>query len=99
VEFDRQAQAIKDAIAREASVAPVAAQAPATPEPGSETEATVIDAGEAGPVSPDAVPEPSGAEAGAEEVQEAARERIALGDDDDLLADVDSGVNENEFKW
>jgi cell division initiation protein len=28
-----------------------------------------------------------------------ARERIAFGESDDLLADVDSGVNENEFKW
>lgn len=28
-----------------------------------------------------------------------ARERILFGETDDLLADVDSGVNENEFKW
>jgi hypothetical protein len=27
------------------------------------------------------------------------RERIQFGDNDDLLADVDGGVNENEFKW
>jgi cell division initiation protein len=27
------------------------------------------------------------------------RERITFGETDDLLADVDSGVNENEFKW
>ncbi len=27
------------------------------------------------------------------------RERILFGETDDLLADVDSGVNENEFKW
>jgi cell division initiation protein len=27
------------------------------------------------------------------------RERIQFGEDDDLLADVDGGVNENEFKW
>jgi len=27
------------------------------------------------------------------------RERIQFGESDDLLADVDNGVNENEFKW
>ena len=27
------------------------------------------------------------------------RERIRFGETDDLLADVDTGVNENEFKW
>ncbi len=27
------------------------------------------------------------------------RERIMFGESDDLLADVDTGVNENEFKW
>jgi hypothetical protein len=27
------------------------------------------------------------------------RERIAFGEGDDLLSDVDTGVNENEFKW
>lgn len=27
------------------------------------------------------------------------RERIVFGESDDLLADVDTGVNENEFKW
>ena len=27
------------------------------------------------------------------------RERILFGETDDLLDDVDSGVNENEFKW
>jgi hypothetical protein len=29
---------------------------------------------------------------------ESVRERVTF-DDDDLLADVDGGVNENEFKW
>ena len=28
-----------------------------------------------------------------------AKERIVFGETDDLLADVDTGVNENEFKW
>jgi len=27
------------------------------------------------------------------------RERVQFGESDDLLADVDNGVNENEFKW
>jgi hypothetical protein len=27
------------------------------------------------------------------------RERTPLGESDDLLSDVDTGVNENEFKW
>jgi cell division initiation protein len=34
----------------------------------------------------------------ADEAQ-APRERIVFGESDDLLADVDTGVNENEFKW
>lgn len=38
-------------------------------------------------------PEPDAAE------RPPARERILFGETDDLLADVDSGVNENEFKW
>ncbi len=42
----------------------------------------------AGHVPADEAPEP-----------EPARERILFGESDDLLADVDSGVNENEFKW
>jgi len=35
----------------------------------------------------------------AEEQPEENRERIVFGESDDLLADVDTGVNENEFKW
>ena len=35
----------------------------------------------------------------ADEGQPKRRERILFGESDDLLADVDSGVNENEFKW
>jgi cell division initiation protein len=35
----------------------------------------------------------------AEEDQSRRRERILYGESDDLLADVDNGVNENEFKW
>ncbi len=35
----------------------------------------------------------------ADEDQPRRRERILFGESDDLLADVDTGVNENEFKW
>ena len=35
----------------------------------------------------------------AAEDQPRRRERILFGESDDLLADVDTGVNENEFKW
>ena len=34
-----------------------------------------------------------------DEDQPRRRERILFGESDDLLADVDTGVNENEFKW
>jgi hypothetical protein len=34
-----------------------------------------------------------------DEEAEESRERIVFGETDDLLADVDTGVNENEFKW
>ena len=42
--------------------------------------------------------EPSAHAAAADEPA-APRERVRFGESDDLLADVDSGVNENEFKW
>ena len=38
------------------------------------------------------------ADAGGEEAARR-RERILFGESDDLLSDVDTGVNENEFKW
>jgi cell division initiation protein len=41
---------------------------------------------------------PTEPESGAAE-RPPAEERILFGETDDLLADVDSGVNENEFKW
>jgi|WetSurMetagenome_2_1015567.scaffolds.fasta_scaffold301439_1 cell division initiation protein len=34
-----------------------------------------------------------------DEEPEESRDRIVFGETDDLLADVDTGVNENEFKW
>jgi cell division initiation protein len=39
------------------------------------------------------------ARAEADEERAEKRERIVFGETDDLLADVDTGVNENEFKW
>ena len=42
--------------------------------------------------------DPEDAAAGHEE-EPRERERIVFGETDDLLADVDTGVNENEFKW
>ena len=95
VEFDRQAQAIKDAIAREA-VAPRAAPADG-PEAAPEEVAEAAGAAEAGGEEPEATDETG---AGQDEgVSGETRERIIVGGDDDLLADVDGGVNENEFKW
>jgi hypothetical protein len=35
----------------------------------------------------------------ADEEQPASRQRISFGESEDLLADVDTEVNENEFKW
>jgi len=51
-------------------------------------------AGDADP-APDEPTEPGPGEA----EQPAAEEGIVFGETDDLLEDVDSGVNENEFKW
>jgi hypothetical protein len=34
-----------------------------------------------------------------EQTAEITTERAAISDDDDLMADVDGGVNENEFRW
>ena len=42
-------------------------------------------------------PAPEG-EPGEEDPQKR-RSRILFGESDDLLADVDTGVNEDEFKW
>ena len=39
------------------------------------------------------------ADAAAADEASAPRKRVRFGESDDLLADVDSGVNENEFKW
>ena len=115
VEFDRQAQAIKDAIAREAAVPaaeperapePEAEVTMAEPAPASESEPepAQIDAqvDEFKPVFPPVATEEPPAAAtpsGGEDTEKTVKERVTFGDDDDLLADVDGGVNENEFKW
>ncbi|HOT23125.1 MAG TPA: DivIVA domain-containing protein [Thermoleophilia bacterium] len=89
-DFADRARAIKEAIAREDTVVVPAGAAPsAEPEPAAPAE-----------------PEPA-----APEEDEATRLATVAGDagdagagrlvvgDDDLLADVDAGVNEDEFKW
>jgi cell division initiation protein len=92
-DFADRAQAIKEAIAREetAVIAPPPAK-PAAPPAAAHASAAVGEAAPAPrrPPSPDATP---AVEAGAD-----TRERVVVGDDD-LLADVDTGVNEDEFKW
>ena len=85
-DFADRAQAIKEAIAREETVI--------APPPVAPVEEPVAE--EAGPSDEEAAPEP--AEAAADESGEGTRERVVVGEDD-LLADVDSGVNEDEFKW
>jgi len=116
-EFARHAEAIKQAIAREA--AQPTAESPAAPGPAAEPTADVTaevpaaeaaaaafaaSAGEEPPEysiatapapAPDLPTAPGPGAAG----RPPARERILFGETDDLLADVDSGVNENEFKW
>jgi len=42
---------------------------------------------------------PSAATDPSRQMPRSERERVTLGESDDLLADVDTGVNENEFKW
>ncbi len=59
----------------------------------SEAPAKAPSAGESG-TAPSAPASPTAADARATE-----RERVVLGDHDVLLADVDSSVGENEFKW
>ena len=66
-----------------------AAEVAGTPVPEAAVEEWAADA------SPDLPTEPG---PGAAE-RPPARERILFGETDDLLSDVDTGVNENEFKW
>ena len=105
-EFARHAEAIKAAIEREGQ----SGSAPARPaQPASAgapveraTEPAPDRAADAGddlepvfPPSPDAaISDEPGPGAG-----ERKKDRILFGESDDIISDVDSGVNENEFKW
>jgi cell division initiation protein len=110
----RHAEAIKEAIAREAPVAPRAESAPAAPvtpavvapqltheaeaaSPPRETLADTASFAAVSPTTPGPVaptqPGPGAAP------RTAGNGRIPSAESNDLLADVDSGVNENEFKW
>jgi len=82
-DFADRAQAIKEAIAREETVI----APPPAEEPVTEAAGTPAE-----DVVPALVEPPS------DESSEEPRERVVVGEDD-LLADVDSGVNEDEFKW
>ena len=100
-EFARHAEAIKAAIEREGQSssaaertmsADLAIDADVAPEP----EVAAPDAlAQAFPQSPEASP-PAEPGPGASERK---KDRIVFGESDDILSDVDSGVNENEFKW
>lgn len=89
-DFADRARAIKEAIAREDTVvAPAGAAPSAEPEP-----AAPAGPGPAAPEEDEATRlAPVDDDAG-----EAASGRVVVGDDD-LFADVDTGVNEDEFKW
>lgn len=90
-EFLRHAEAIKAAIAREAATA---AEALAQVEPAASEEP------EAAGDEPADEADDAAIAAEAEDDQDApAAERASIGEGDDLMADVDGGVNENEFKW
>jgi len=84
---------------------------PATPDPIGEVQAAEVDDTPVPDTDDEAPPEyaidpappsepdlPTEVGPGAAE-RPPAGERILFGETDDLLADVDSGVNENEFKW
>jgi cell division initiation protein len=107
----RHAEAIKEAIAREAPAAPraaVAPEAPAVVDPPvtRQAEAAPLGSGSPGDTASLAPPPPaSPAPAAPLRPGPGAMGRTAgevptpSSEGDDLLADVDSGVNENEFKW
>jgi cell division initiation protein len=110
-EFERRAEAVKQAIEREEpDEPPVAAEA--SPESAAQPEAEAAPEPEPALRERDALlPGPDEVTAGhiAEYMPPEAsadpsrkmpqEERVTLGESDDLLADVDTGVNENEFKW
>jgi cell division initiation protein len=99
-ELSRHADAIREAIAREETVA-------LSPEEALiAAEATIADvdaAGESGNPPAEDVADGSGRngeeEAATVPPRPSDKDRILFGETDDLLADVDSGVSDNEFKW
>jgi hypothetical protein len=105
-DFADRAQAIKEAIAREETVVspppvvtidePAVAAEPAVEARQDEDAAAAAPDVEAGEDEAADVATP--AEKPAAEEQPETRGRVVVGEDD-LLADVDSGVNEDEFKW
>jgi cell division initiation protein len=95
-EFARHAEAIKAAIEREGQSGPETPPAEAPVAGAAETASDEADDFRpVSPPSPDAaIPAEPGPGAG-----EHKKDRILFGESDDILSDVDSGVNENEFKW
>jgi cell division initiation protein len=102
-EFARHAEAIKAAIEREGQAQPAAertmsARTPSAPEAEAAPDPEAAKHDDLTPIfppSPDAAP-PAEPGPGASERK---KDRILFGESDDILSDVDSGVNENEFKW
>jgi cell division initiation protein len=99
-DFARHADAIRDAITREETALQASGAAPAQPAPVPEG------GGEAVARTPIAAAAPSPQATGVAPGQEPAPAgrpgegiRILFGERDDLLADVDSEVDENGFKW
>jgi hypothetical protein len=117
-DFERRAEAVKQAMEREdeesaAPAAPTSAES-ASPEEEAASAAAhgddLVAAEAAARPSDPLLPGPDEVTAGdiAEYMPPPAAdpsrkmppaERVTLGESDDLLADVDTGVNENEFKW
>ncbi len=98
-EFARHAEAIKAAIEREGQSGPAAAgtrrsAARAGDEPASRPTRPTISR----PCSRRRRTPPSPPSRGRAR-DERKKDRILFGESDDILSDVDSGVNENEFKW
>jgi len=108
-DLTRHAEAIKEAIAREAPAAPAGpvpagiSEAPAAREAeaaASSERSKAEDGASAAPESPGLSTAAAPTESGPGAAENAAgKDRILFGESDDLLDDVDSGVNENEFKW
>lgn len=100
--FARHADAIREAIARDEAVV-LSSEVPPTPEvaeaaedegrPGMEATAGRVES------TPEAAADEAPAVGPGPERYSGERSRALFGERDDLLADVDSGVSENEFKW